>query len=104
MATRRRTKCLCCGALFTADARNRGRQKYCINEACRRASKAASQQRWLAKPENQAYFRDAQNAARVRGWQRSHPGYWRVRRRAQGLSYKRPVRRKSLCRLRIVRN
>jgi hypothetical protein len=44
---------------------------------CRRAAKAARQGRWLAQPENQNYFRDAQNAARVRAWQRAHPGYWR---------------------------
>lgn len=32
---------------------------------------------WLAKPENQNYFRDAKNAERVRTWQKAHPGYWR---------------------------
>ena len=74
---KRRTKCLCCGHLYRADARNRGRQRYCSKPDCQRASKARSQRRWLQKPENQNYFRDAENAARVRGWQGSHPGYWR---------------------------
>ena len=36
-----------------------------------------SQRRWLVKPQNRDYFRDAENAARVRSWQRAHPGYWR---------------------------
>ena len=77
MRSKRTTKCLCCRELFIADVRNRGRQKYCTKPACRAAGKAARQRRWLAKPENQDYFREADNAARVREWQRSHPGYWR---------------------------
>jgi hypothetical protein len=32
-------------------------QCYCLASTCRAASKAASQARWLAKPENQDYFR-----------------------------------------------
>ena len=77
MTSKRTPKCLCCGDLFTADVRNRGRQKYCLKQACRAAGKAARQRRWLAKPENQNYFREADNAARVREWQHAHPGYWR---------------------------
>ena len=77
MPRTRRRKCLHCQELFRADARNRGRQKYCLKLDCRRAAKAARQGRWLAQPENQNYFRDAQNAARVRAWQRAHPGSWR---------------------------
>jgi hypothetical protein len=77
MAKRRQSKCLCCGENFTVDVRNRGRQKYCAKKACRAAGKAARQRRWLAKPENKNYFREADNAARVREWQRTHPGYWR---------------------------
>jgi hypothetical protein len=59
------------------DVRNRGRQKYCTKKPCRAAGKAARQRRWLAKPQNRNYFREADNAARVREWQRTHPGYWR---------------------------
>ena len=77
MATRRESKCLCCGDKFTVDVRNRGRQKYCSKPSCRAAGKAARQRRWLAKPQNRNYFREADNAARVREWQRNHPGYWR---------------------------
>jgi hypothetical protein len=32
---------------------------------------------WLARPENQNYFRDAKNAERARDWQKEHPGYWK---------------------------
>ena len=77
MTTRRRRKCPCCGELFVADARNRGRQKYCSKPTCRCAGKAARQRRWLAKPENQNYFRGALHVARVRAWRQAHPGYWR---------------------------
>jgi hypothetical protein len=73
----RRGKCFFCGDLFTADARNRGRQKYCSKAACRASSKAARQRRWLAKPENQDYFRGAVHTQRQRAWRAAHPGYWR---------------------------
>jgi len=78
MRRRRRRKCLCCGELFRADSRNRKRQKYCAKDACRQASKAASQRRWLAKPENHNYFSDPLHVARVRAWRALHPGYWRL--------------------------
>ncbi len=72
-----RRKCKCCHTLFRADPRNRGRQHYCSAPACRAGSKAASQARWLAKPENQGYFRGPVNVARVQAWRSRHPGYWR---------------------------
>lgn len=77
MQRARRGKCFCCGDLFTADARNRGRQKYCSKAACRASSKAARQHRWLTKPENQDYFRGAVHTQRQRAWRAAHPGYWR---------------------------
>jgi hypothetical protein len=77
MAKHNENKCLSCAEIFTTDVRNRGRQKYCDKPECQRASKAASQRRWLSKPQNRRYFRDAENAARVRRWQQEHPGYWR---------------------------
>lgn len=75
-------KCLYCEEFFTPDARNRKRQHYCAKESCRQASKAASQRRWLSRPENTDYFRDADNAARARAWQAAHPGYWKKRRKS----------------------
>lgn len=58
------------------DARNRGRQQHCRAPACRRASKAASQARWRAKPDNADYFKGAAHVERVRVWRKAHPGYW----------------------------
>jgi hypothetical protein len=84
MPRNRTPKCLCCGELFNCDARNRGRQEYCPKPECRAAGKAVRQQRWLAKPQNRNYFREADNAARVREWQRAHPGYWRNTKRYRG--------------------
>ena len=84
MAGGDRRKCKCCLKLFRPDPRNRNRhhQRYCSVPACRAASKAASQARWLTKPENQGYFRGPVNVARVQAWRSRHPGYWRKRRRA----------------------
>jgi len=72
-----RRKCKCCLKLFGPDPRNRRHQRYCSAPACRAASKAASQARWLAKPENQSYFRGPVNVARVQTWRARHHGYWR---------------------------
>ena len=63
--------------VFRPDQCNRRHQFYCSAAACRAASKAASQARWLAKPENQNYFRGPVNVARVQAWRARHPGYWR---------------------------
>jgi hypothetical protein len=79
MAARRRRKCKHCHTLFTLDCRNRRHQRYCEKAACRLASKAASQQRWLAKPENRDYFRGPENVRRVQVWRAAHPGYSRQR-------------------------
>jgi hypothetical protein len=72
---------MCCLKLFRPDPRNRRHQRYCSAPACRAASKTASQARWLAKPENQDYFRGPVNAARVKAWRSRHPGYRRKGRR-----------------------
>ena len=90
-----RRKCKCCLKLFCPDPRNRRHQCYCSARACRAASKTASQARWLAKPENQSYFRGAVNVARVRAWRSRHPGYWRKGRHAgpalQDVSMAQPI-------------
>lgn len=75
--------CLCCKTLFVADARNRRRQKYCLAPACRKASKAASQERWLGKPANQDYFSGSSNVERVQEWRKRNPGYWKRSRKAE---------------------
>ena len=70
-------KCLCCNQNFHSDARNLRHQRYCAKDACRKASKAARQARWLAKPDNQNYFRGDANSERVRQWRLANPGYSR---------------------------
>ena len=77
----KRKKCCHCGKLFIPDSRKKIRQKYCCKPECRKASKAASQRKWLSKPENQDYFRGPENVQRVRDWRSRNPGYWRKNRK-----------------------
>ena len=77
MSQQRRRKCRHCGALFRPDPRNLRHQRFCSKPPCRRASKAESQRRWLAKADNRDYFRGAENVERVRAWRSAHPRYWR---------------------------
>ena len=74
---KRRCKCLHCKEPFLPNYRSGERQGYCLKPECRKVRRQQSQQAWLAKPENQNYFRDAKNADRVREWQQAHPGYWK---------------------------
>lgn len=77
MSQQRRRKCRHCGTLFRPDPRNLRHQRFCSKPPCRRASKAESQRRWLAKADNRDYFRGAENVERVRAWRSAHPRYWR---------------------------
>jgi hypothetical protein len=70
-------KCKHCQIFFTPDPRCARRQRYCAKPACRQASKAASQRRWLHKPGNRDYFTGPTQIERVRQWRKAHPGYWR---------------------------
>ena len=83
MIRQRRYKCLHCRKLFYPDRRNHSRQQYCSKPDCRRASKAASQKKWLTKPENRDYFRSPENTKRVQQWRKDNPGYWRKERKVQ---------------------
>jgi len=83
MPSKKLFKCLHCSELHPCDWRNRGRQHFCAKPDCRKASKAASQWRWVAKSENQNYFRGSDNVERVRRWRAAHPGYWRKKRPPQ---------------------
>ena len=69
--------CLHCGAAFTPDPRNAGRQKYCAAAACKAVSKRASQAKWQAAPANQDYHRGPEAVARVQAWRLAHPSYSR---------------------------
>ena len=77
MGENRLRRCAHCGQPFTPDARNAHHQRYCPAPACRLASKRASQNKWLAKPENRDYHRGPAAVARVQAWRRAHPGYSR---------------------------
>lgn len=72
-----RRKCRCCTQFFIPDPRTLDRQRYCFKPACRRASQAASQRRWLSKNGNGDHFRGADEVRRVQLWRQSHPGYWK---------------------------
>lgn len=77
MKSKTKFKCLHCSKVHITDPRSRGRQHYCREPECRRASKASSQRRWTSRPENANYFLGPENCERVRQWRREHPGYWR---------------------------
>ena len=68
-------KCCHCNQFFVPDSRHRKRQRYCVAPLCRRASKGASQTRWLQRPENRDYFRGSENVQRVQAWRAANPGY-----------------------------
>lgn len=73
MKSARSRICLCCEEQFDADRRNARHQKYCAKLVCRKASKAASQCLWSAKPENRNYHSGPEAVTRVRDWQKVHP-------------------------------
>jgi hypothetical protein len=77
-----RRKCLHCGEFYRPDRRNLRHQRYCAKPDCRKQSKAASQRRWLQRPENQTYFRCPENCQRVKEWRERHPGYGRKKKAA----------------------
>lgn len=70
-------KCLNCKEVQKSEPRNRGRQRYCSKEACRKASKAASQRAWMSRRENADYWRGKESCERVKRWREKNPGYWR---------------------------
>lgn len=71
----RKRKCLHCREFFRPDHRNVNKQKYCTKKQCRKASKAASQKKWLEKEENANYFKGAENVSRVQEWRKRNPDY-----------------------------
>ena len=72
---RKQRRCLHCRHLFHRNPRTRTQQRFCSASACRAASKKASQQRWLCKPENQDYFRGDEHVNRVRAWRAKQSEY-----------------------------
>ncbi len=74
---KQRHKCKHCRKLFTPDPRNAHKQKYCHQPACRQASKAAAQAKWLGSEKGRNYFRGPDNVRRVQEWRKANPGYSR---------------------------
>lgn len=64
----KKKQCRHCRRVFIPDHRNRDRQNYCRKPKCRKASKAASQKKWLSKSENKDYFKGSVNVTRVQDW------------------------------------
>ena len=77
MKKTQKKKCRHCRRLFVPDHRNREKQDYCEKTPCRKASKAASQKKWLSKPGNKDYFRGPDNVERVQKWREDTPEYWK---------------------------
>jgi hypothetical protein len=75
--------CLCCKEMFIPNP-HAPHAQYCTQSVCRKASKRASQARWLNQPENRNYFCGSHHVERVRQWRKAHPGYWRRSRRRPG--------------------
>jgi len=94
MAQKGTRKCLSCHQFFKPDYRNRRHQRYCSKNECRKASKSASQARWLNKPENCDYFRGAEQVARVQFWRVKNPNY---RSNQSKLSHKRSPLQDGCC-------
>ncbi len=87
----KRAKCRNCKELFVPDHRNRGRQNYCGKAECRKASKAASQKKWLQKPENKNYFSGSEHIQRVQEWRKDNPGYWKRNRSGKKSALQEPL-------------
>jgi len=71
-------KCLHCHTFFKPNPRSKGRQKFCSTPECQKASKSASQRKWLQKSQNKNYFRGPENVQRVQQWRFNHPKYWKI--------------------------
>ena len=85
MEKTQKKKCRHCRQLFVPDHRNREKQDYCEKAPCRKASKAASQKKWLSKPENKDYFRGPDNIERVQQWRKNNLEYWKRTNRSTAL-------------------
>ena len=91
MGAIKKNKCRNCKCLFVPDHRNRSRQKYCDKPECRRASKRASREKWLQKPENKNYFKGPVNVQRVQEWRKRNPGYWKRKRTKKEFALQDPL-------------
>ena len=79
----RARKCRCCRQWYLPQPHNAYHQRYCVQPACRLASKRHSQRKWLRKNPDQ--HRGPENVTRVRDWRARHPGYGREAKRRHRL-------------------
>jgi hypothetical protein len=77
MKRKRTCKCKHCKEYFHPDPRVVKRQKFYSKPACRQASKAQSQRRWLSKAKNRNYFCGSTHVRRIQPWRAANAGYWR---------------------------
>jgi len=68
----RKRKCLNCGKMFIPDPRSKGRQRYCGEKECRKASHRASSRKYYRKKRKDPAWMAAQSQ-RVRNWQKENP-------------------------------
>ena len=73
----RQRTCKPCQTCFDPHPRSAGRQRSCSTPACRHASTATSQRRWLHQPAHRDDFTGPPQVERVRQWRKAHPGSWR---------------------------
>jgi len=69
-------KCFCCKEIFASNP-HAPWAKYCSLPVCRKASKTASQAKWLNQPKNRDHFTGPDHVFRVQEWRKNNPGYWR---------------------------
>jgi hypothetical protein len=86
--SRRQKRCHCCQRWFTPNPKTAFHQKYCSRQRCQKASKAASQKRWHARPVNRNRWCGPEEVARVREWREKNAGYWRRHWRKKRVRYK----------------
>ena len=67
-------RCAYCKKLFSPDPRCRFHQRFCSEAACRVASRAATQRKWRAKPENLWYRRREEILAKSAGQRPNNAG------------------------------
>jgi hypothetical protein len=72
----RRRKCLHCKNWFLP--KQQKFQRFCLQPECQKASKIASQKKWLAKLENKNIWQGPSEVLRVKIWRQRHPFYWKL--------------------------
>jgi hypothetical protein len=84
-------RCAHCGQRFDINPRIGRRQRYCAKPNCIRASRKASQKKWLRQLANRDHFKGHENVDRVRDWRKAHPAYWQKKGRLPGLTIKKEL-------------